>query len=159
MYHLFLYIDRFESTVCAHCPPVPVTSTCQASLLPDSSLQLLGQPEHVDSLSQLLQKHKHTNRIWCQSDYHQSLTTTTRRDSLQAGNHPFNKNLGPSFFRLSINNFTGPSFPLAFMTLLLTTSAGAQIVVATVPESAEERIWSGMPFSSPWERRDSLKKS
>jgi hypothetical protein len=70
-----------------------------------------------------------------------------------------NKNLGPSFFRLSINNFTGPSFPLAFMTLLLTTSAGAQIVVATVPESAEERIWSGMPFSRPWERRDSLKKS
>jgi hypothetical protein len=70
-----------------------------------------------------------------------------------------NKNLGPSFFKLSIKSFTGPSFPLAFITLLLTTSAGAQIVVATVPDNAEERIWSGMPLLSPWARRESLKKS
>lgn len=81
-------------------------------------------------------------------------------DSLQAGSQPLNKNLGPSFFRLSINSFTGPSFPLAFITLLLTTSAGAHIVVATVPESAEETKWSGMPFDMRLEvRRASLKKS
>ena len=80
-------------------------------------------------------------------------------DSLQAGNHPLNRNLGPSFFKLSMINLTGPSFPLAFITLLLTTSAGAQIVVATVPDKADDRIWSGMPFERPFWSSVSLKKS
>lgn len=71
-----------------------------------------------------------------------------------------NKNLGPSFFRLSVRSLIGPSFPLAFITLLLTTSAGAHIVVATVPDKAEETKWRGMPFDMSCEvRRESLKKS
>jgi hypothetical protein len=46
------------------------------------------------------------------------------------------------------------------MTRDLTTSAGAQIVVATVPAAAEETRWSGMPSDRRlWVRRRSLKKS
>lgn len=73
-----------------------------------------------------------------------------------------NKNRGPSFARLSVSILTGPvpSDGLRFITLLLTTSAGAHIVVATVPARADETKCSGIPLSRSWaDRMASLKKS
>jgi hypothetical protein len=48
----------------------------------------------------------------------------------------------------------------AFITRLFTTSAGAQMVVATVPDAAEDKRCKGMPFSSDMcDCSKSLKKS
>jgi hypothetical protein len=47
------------------------------------------------------------------------------------------------------------------MILLLTTSAGAHMVVATVPARAEDVRCNGRPSEEmmPWDKRESLKKS
>lgn len=90
--------------------------------------------------------------------------TTTSPNSLQAGSHPLNKNLDPSVLKLSFIMPITPPLLLSpcfiFMIRLLITSEGAQIVVATVPDIAEEIKWRGIPFSSDvWAMRRSLKKS
>lgn len=54
------------------------------------------------------------------------------------GSHPRNKKAGPSFLTESIRTFTALSWCwCAFIILVLITSAGEQIVVATKPANKE----------------------
>jgi len=112
----------------------------------------------VDGVSQLLEEDKHEDGVGGESDWVSASRARPKQQhrsscvySLHAGSHPLNRNLGPSFFRLSLIMPTNPwSDPARmFMTLLRTTSAGAEIVVATVPARADESMCKGMPSDIP----------
>jgi hypothetical protein len=125
------------------------------SLLLRDSLRLTSADTH--KTLQLFHKDKHQNSVRSSHkispQYLRSSSKATHASLSHAGDHPLIRKLIPSFLYDSAKilltlGFT-PFTVGALWTRLLSTSAGAHAVVATVPARREARKWRKMPSLSP----------
>jgi hypothetical protein len=148
------------------CTPVHSSFLCLhgfRSLLLRNGLGLTGADAH--KTLQLFHKDKHQNSVRTVQQakislWYSNSQNVTYASLSHAGDHPLMRKLIPSFLYDSAKilltlGFT-PFTVGALWTRLLSTSAGAHAVVATVPARSEARKWVKMPSLSPrlgFERR------
>lgn len=130
----------------AQCPRAGVSHLdlfprCARSSPVDDILQLLHEDKGQDSVrpNAKVSSQRDTEAWQAHRDTGTGCTHVSRN---HAGVHPFIKNRGPSFVRPRDRTWSSEAPPAleAAWILLLSTSAGAQIVVATVPAISEASI-------------------